>query len=76
MTDAGAQGLPQAAPGEQPGAPAAQALFNPFGTLGVVTPAHEQAPAPAVANANAVPSVLAILVLAIGIGVVLRKAAD
>lgn len=73
MIDAGSQGPPQAAPGEQPGAPAAQALFNPFGTVGVVTPARDQAtPAP---PANAAPSVLALLVVAVGIGIVLRKAA-
>lgn len=52
MIDAGAQNL-QAAPGAPPDAPApkpepvgptGEALFNPFGTLGVAAPAHAASP--------------------------------
>ena len=65
MPDASAQDLLQAAPGPEPGAPAAkaepvmpagEALFNPFGTLGVVAPAHAalDAPPPEAAGLSAV----------------------
>lgn len=40
MPEAGAQDLPQAAPGPEPAAAAGAAMFNPFGTLGVVSPVH------------------------------------
>ena len=46
MPDAAAPDPMQAAPGPEPGAPAGEALFNPFGTVGVVAPAQAAALAP------------------------------
>ena len=76
MPDAGAKDLPQVAPGPEPGAPAAmaepalpagEALFNPFGTLGVVVPAHAVShvapPEPGGASAVIVALVAAVAVV-------------
>jgi hypothetical protein len=60
-----------AVPADLAGA-APQAMFNPFGTLGVLVPAR---PPPTVEpTGEALPSLLVLVVLAAGIALLLRKA--
>ena len=81
MPDAGASNLPQAVPGPEPGAPAAmavaavpagEALFNPFGTLGVVVPAHAS-PHVAPPEPGGASAVIVALVAAVAVVRLLRQ---
>lgn len=80
MPDAVARDLLQAAPGPEPGAAAAngeaataagEALFNPFGTLGVVVRA-DAAPHPPPPDASALGAVIVLLVAAVAVVRLLR----
>lgn len=75
MPDPGAQDLLQAAPVPEPGAPAGEALFNPFGTLGVVAPVHAVVHAPPPEPMGAV-AVVVVLVAAAGMVRLLRLLLD
>ena len=80
MPDAGAQDLLQGAPGPEPGAPVAraepavsagQALFNPFGAVGVVAPV-QAAPLATLPEVGGWSAVMAALVAAVAVVRLLR----
>lgn len=80
MPDAGAPDLLQGAPGAEPGAPVAkaestgpvgQALFNPFGTVGVVAPV-QAAPLVTLPEVGGWSAVMVALVASIGVLRLLR----
>lgn len=71
MPDAGARDLLQAAPGPEPGAPAGEALFNPFGTLGVVAPLQAAAHAPP-PQPTGLGAIIAMLVAGVALGRLVR----
>lgn len=72
MPDAAARDLLQAAPGPEPGAPAGEALFNPFGTLGVVAPVQVAAHAPP-PEATGLGAIVVVLVAAAAVVRLLRS---
>lgn len=75
MPDPGARDQLQPAPGPEPGAPAGEALFNPFGTLGIVTPVQAMAPAPP-SEATGLGAIVVVLVAAVAMVRLLRSLLD